>query len=65
MNKRKCECCGAIYATGKNYGEFWQEIDFGKYYDLETKGLCEFCNPNIDNKWYIKDKKCHSIKNQK
>jgi len=58
MNKRKCECCHAIYATGKSYGDFWQEVDLGEYADLEVKGLCEFCNPS--STWYV-DKKCHEI----
>lgn len=44
MNFRKCERCEAVYSTGKDYGDFWQQFDFGKYKDAEKKGLCEFCN---------------------
>lgn len=55
MNKRYCENCGGIYATGKNYGDFWQEFDiYGEYKDLEKKGLCELCNEK--SIWYIGDK---------
>ena len=55
MNKKKCECCKAIYATGKSYGDFWQEYEFFES-GLEVKGLCEFCNPK--SKWFV-EKKCH------
>ena len=45
MNKRICEKCEGIYATGKSYGNWWQQFDlFGIYKHLETKGLCEYCN---------------------
>lgn len=58
MNKitRRCECCGAGYAGGKDYGDYWAE-----YPDttLPKKGLCEFCNKNC-TKWYIPNRFCHS-----
>ena len=47
-NLRNCEECGGTYATGKDYGDYWCELSLAK----ETKGLCEFCNPN--SKWYAK-----------
>jgi len=74
--KRNCECCGASYATGKEYGEYWCAMPVGESVWIteegssikklkiiidEPKGLCEFCNPNCE-KWYIKDLKCHIIK---
>ena len=56
MNKRKCINCGAIYATGKEYGYWWQESDlFSQYKNIELKGLCEFCNPN-NLMWFLKDR---------
>lgn len=58
LNYKKCECCEAIYSTGKTYGDFWQEFDIGRFKDVEIKGLCGFCNPN-NEKWYIQDKQCH------
>lgn len=51
---KKCECCGAGFASGKDYGYYWVEI-INKELPL---GLCEFCNSNSVN-WYIKDKECH------
>lgn len=53
MNIRNCECCHGSYATGRDYGDWWCELPLAK----ETKGLCEFCNPN--SKWYVPDKDCH------
>lgn len=54
---RKCECCGAGYASGKDYGEYWcQHAPSG----LEAKGLCEFCNPN--HKYFTPEKTCHNGK---
>ena len=46
--KRNCEKCGACYgqyneSKETNYIEFWTEISDQS---LETKGLCQFCNPN-------------------
>lgn len=49
INSRNCECCGGQYATGKNYGGYWSSIPDQT---LETKGLCEFCNPAENNQWY-------------
>jgi hypothetical protein len=57
MNTRNCECCHANYATGKAYGDHWCEWHDSS---VETKGLCEFCNPNCE-KWYVPQKFCHSV----
>lgn len=43
--KRQCEQCGGFYATGKFYGDWWQQI-FVPEKEIEVKGLCEFCNKN-------------------
>ncbi len=43
MQTRNCEKCQANYSTGKEYGNMWCEIPNKT---VETKGLCEFCNPN-------------------
>jgi len=51
MNHRICECCQGVYATGKNYGGFW-ESSSRACDECEVKGLCEFCNPN-DKTWYL------------
>jgi len=58
MITRNCECCKAEYGTGKFYGDYW--CDIGNPH-AETKGLCEFCNPNNET-WYAIDKKCHKNK---
>jgi hypothetical protein len=53
--KRRCEECGASYATGKDYGFYWLERGFTKEIiiaDLPIKGLCEFCNSS--SIWYNK-----------
>jgi predicted hydrocarbon binding protein len=55
---RNCECCGATYSTGKDYGDYWTELSLAD----ETKGLCEFCNKNNET-WYIKDKECNNVWN--
>lgn len=52
-----CKNCGASYSTyktGKNesndyYEEYWCEVSNPK---VETKGLCQFCNPK--SKFYNK-----------
>jgi hypothetical protein len=51
---KKCQCCGAGFASGKDYGDYWVE----GFADNLPLGLCEFCNPN-NPKWYINNKKCH------
>lgn len=58
---RNCECCGAAYISGKEYGYFWRELPLidEKGFIIKAKGLCEFCNPKCE-KWFIKDKKCHN-----
>jgi hypothetical protein len=67
MNTKNCECCLSQYATGKNYGDFHCVVPKHTEYTpsgfkIETpKGLCEFCNPNPDNIWYIKNLKCHNV----
>lgn len=43
MKYRNCEECSANYSTGKDYGNSWCQWPRK---DTETKGLCEFCNPN-------------------
>jgi len=43
MNYRNCEKCKACYSTGKEYGNSWCQL---AKLEVETKGLCEFCNPN-------------------
>lgn len=48
---RNCECCSANYATGKSYGDSWSEISNT---NVETKGLCEFCNQS--NHFYLQAK---------
>jgi hypothetical protein len=57
MNTRNCECCRANYACGKAYGDYWCESNNPS---KETKGLCEFCNPNCE-KWYTSQKPCHAF----
>ena len=57
MNTRNCECCRHEYATGKNYGDYNSEM-FSPL--VETKGLCEFCNPNVQNKWFTPNLTCHN-----
>ena len=47
-----CICCGATYEIPTNY---WCELLMP---NLETKGLCEFCDPN-NKKWYVEEKRCH------
>ncbi len=47
---KKCSSCGAGFATGKEYSNYW--VQFTNK-DLPL-GLCEFCNPAVGNKWYIK-----------
>jgi hypothetical protein len=56
MNTRNCESCHANYATGKDYGNYWNELPRP---DVETKGLCEICNEK--SIWYIDKKKCYSL----
>lgn len=51
---KKCQCCGAGFASGKEYGFCWVET----IKDDLPLGLCEFCNPNCE-KWYIQDRICH------
>lgn len=53
---KKCQCCGAGFASGKDYGYYW--IMYHTYDDLPF-GLCEFCNPN-NEKWYIREMSCHN-----
>lgn len=52
MKVRNCEKCGGTYATGKDYGDYWCILSTE---GVETKGLCEFCNPK--SIWYIKKRK--------
>lgn len=52
--KRNCEKCGACYGQYKedketNFNESWSEAG---QEGLETKGLCQFCNPK--SKYYNK-----------
>lgn len=55
MINRKCSCCGAGFASGKEYGNEWIQITIE---DLPL-GLCEFCNPS-NEKWYLPNKNCHN-----
>lgn len=57
IKTRNCECCSSEYGTGKDYGNY--NCIFPNP-NVETKGLCEFCNPS--NIWYIPDLKCHDTK---
>ena len=78
--KRNCECCGASYATGKDYGYYWCETPIyetikitKKWYQFwKSKEIVCIISPKglcefcnpNCEKWYIENKKCHN-KNQK
>ena len=54
MNTRNCEKCNANYSTGKEYENMWCVLPDPR---VETKGLCEQCNPKSDcNQRFNKDR---------
>ena len=56
MKTRNCECCKGEYATGSQYGEYSCILSNS---GVETKGLCEWCNPS-NTTWYVPGLKCHA-----
>ena len=60
---KNCECCGASYVGGKEYGNYWCQLPIPDENGVIVfKGLCEFCNPNPENVWYTPKKPCHKDK---